>query len=390
MLDNDWPALGSALKCVCHGDARMNKKIRNAPSWLGLSNDRESFVYLPERAEIVRKIFELCIGGFGGVAIAQLMNKKQIPGFGSSKKWDQSTIHNMLTNRATIGEYQRKQTVNAKEEAVGDPVPNYYPAVIDPDTFAAAQIARRKNMANRSGRRGKAITNIFFGLASCRYCSQSIKFKSNGADKSLFCSTVLVGSGKCPRYAWTYNDFENVFFDTVQVAAQDPEFSQMVQVLRADYPDNVVELLEARMNMARFLRVSIKALTIAVAGAKPPPPKPHLIIRRDHPARFFEVKFFDGSSFVGSPHVPEPTGQKIPLVELEKRFDLSPRQAQITSLLVQGFSLKEAAEKLGQSLATGRWHLREIFRRTNTRSQSDLIKCAERSFHSKRASSEGA
>jgi DNA-binding CsgD family transcriptional regulator len=360
----------------------MIKKIKNAPSWLGLSSNRESFIYLPERAEIVRMIFELSIGGFGGVAIAQLLNKKQIPGFGSSKKWDQSTIHNMLTNRATIGEYQRKQTVNGKEEAVGDSVPNYYPAVIDPDTFAAAQIARRKNMDNRSGRRGKVITNIFFGLASCRYCSQPIKFKSNGADKSLVCSSLLLRAGKCPRYAWTYGDFENVFFDAVQVAAQ-PEFSQMVQVLRKDDLDSDVELLEARMNMARFLRVSIKALTVAVAGAEPPPPKPHLIIRRDHPARFFEVKFLDGSSFVGFPRVPEPTGQKIPPVELEERFDLSPRQAQLTSLLVQGFSLKEAAEKLGQSLGTGRWHLQEIFRRTNTHSQSDLIDFAERSFQAK-------
>jgi len=77
----------------------MAKKIKNAPGWLGLAEDRESFVYLPDRAKIVREIFDLSISGFGGYAIANLLNQKKIPGFGSSKRWDQSTIHNMLSSR---------------------------------------------------------------------------------------------------------------------------------------------------------------------------------------------------------------------------------------------------------------------------------------------------
>ena len=362
----------------------MAKRIKNAPSWLKLSSDRTSFVYLPDRAEIVRQIFQLSIDGFGGYSIAKLFNKKQIPGFGSSKKWDQSTVHNMLTNRATIGEYQKRQVIDGKVEFVGEPVPNYYPAVIDAETFEAAQIARRQNMVNRSGRRGKTITNLFSGLASCFYCAQAMKFYSNNG-KSLMCSDVLSGHGKCPRFAWTYQDFEDAFFDTLNVASRYSDFSEILVALRNSVEqDNEPDLLDARMRMTHFLRRSIKTITIAVAGD--PPAKPHLLIRRNNPNRFFEVKFTDGFSLVGFPRLleappqEEPEGRKISSVELAKTFGLSPRQAEITSCLVQGFSLKQTAEKLGQTIETARWHLREIFRRTNTHSQSELIALVDHTF----------
>lgn len=362
----------------------MVKKIRNAPGWLGLSTDRTSFVYLSERAEIMRQIFQLSIGGFGGYAIARLLNKKQIPGFGSSKKWDKSTVDNFLTSRATIGEYQRKQIIDGKLEIVGDPIPNYYPKVIDAATFEAAQIARQKNMANRSGRRGTVIANLFFGLASCSYCLEAMKIF--GSDRSLICSKVLSGHGKCPRFAWTYSDFENVFFETLDAAPRYSEFADILRALRdSSEQNNEVDLLDARMQMTNLLRRSIESITIAVAGAQPPAPKRRVIVHRNHPNRSFLVKFMDGSSLVGFPRrlesspPEEPKGRKIPPVELQQLFGLSPRQAEITSLLVQGFSLKQAAKKLGQTLETGRWHLREIFRRTNTHSQSELIVLAEQS-----------
>jgi Recombinase len=211
----------------------MTKKIKNAPGWLGLSTDRTFFIYLPDRAEIVRQIFQLSISGFGGKAIANLLNKKEVPAFGSSKKWDQSTIHNMLTSRATIGEYQRKQAIDGKEEPVGDPVPNYYPSVIDAATFESAQLARHKNLAARSGRRGKFITNLFFGLAaSCSYCAENMLFYSKGMGNSLVCGAVMPGRGECHRFAWTYNDFENTFLESVESAGRYSDFSEILVQLR--------------------------------------------------------------------------------------------------------------------------------------------------------------
>jgi hypothetical protein len=42
----------------------MIKKLMGCPAWLGLSEDRASFVFIPDRAKIVQRIFELSIAGF--------------------------------------------------------------------------------------------------------------------------------------------------------------------------------------------------------------------------------------------------------------------------------------------------------------------------------------
>jgi hypothetical protein len=94
-------------------------KLMACPAWLELSEDRTSFVFLPDRAEIVRQIFELSVAGLGGYTIAKQLNAQSVPTFGPSPKWDQSTIHNMLTNRATIGERHSKRYLTAQERSDG-------------------------------------------------------------------------------------------------------------------------------------------------------------------------------------------------------------------------------------------------------------------------------
>src|SRR6202140_530405 len=152
---------------------KMKKKLSACPGWLRLSEDRTSFIFMPDRADIVRTIFELSIAGLGGYTIAKQLNAKKVPPFGPSPKWDQSTIHNLLRNRATIGEHQPKQYRNRKEFPVGDPVPNYYPAVIEEGLFSAAQVARQRNLVSGRGRKGRFITNLFAGIPTCAYCGSA-------------------------------------------------------------------------------------------------------------------------------------------------------------------------------------------------------------------------
>ncbi|WP_420969813.1 helix-turn-helix transcriptional regulator [Bradyrhizobium sp. B120] len=54
-------------------------------------------------------------------------------------------------------------------------------------------------------------------------------------------------------------------------------------------------------------------------------------------------------------------------------FSLTPVQAQLASLLVQGKSLKEIATQLHISSGTARNHLKAVFVRTATRRQSELV-----------------
>ena len=283
----------------------MTKKLRACPGWLGLSEDRTSFVFLPDRAEIVRKIFELSVAGLGGYTIAKQLTAKKVPPFGPSPKWDQSTIHNLLRNRATIGEHQPKQYRNRKEFPIGDPVPDYYPSVIDESLFQAAQVARQRNLALGRGRKGRFITNIFAGIPTCAYCGSPMKFHSNGNAKSLICSRLISETG-CYRMAWSYRDFEDSFFELVKnlwsgSIISVPERKAVEQLFNAIQPLSDTEPYVARMGIAIALKSVVSELKIAPAGANPIAGKPDARIRRDGPGRYFEVRFCGGPSRIGLP-----------------------------------------------------------------------------------------
>ena len=287
-------------------DVKLAKsgRLTACPAWLDLSEDRTSFVFMPDRAEIVRQIFEMSVAGLGGYTIANQLNAKNVPAFGPSPKWDQSTIHNMLTNKATIGEHQPKRYENKKELPVGDPIRNYYPAVIGEDLFYAAREARRKNLESGRGRKGRLITNLFGSLLTCAYCAAPVRFHSNGNAKSLICSTVLQQRG-CYRMAWTYRSFEDSFFKLVtEMAGQAPaqneretlsELKTLIQSMSAG------EVYDARLAISTILKAAVSDFKVAAAGSTPIAGRSDARIRRDGPGRYFEIRFPGGSTHTGFP-----------------------------------------------------------------------------------------
>ncbi len=59
---------------------------------------------------------------------------------------------------------------------------------------------------------------------------------------------------------------------------------------------------------------------------------------------------------------------------LERFYGLTPAEARLTILLVQGLSLEEGAGKLNVSLNTVRTHLKRIFTKTGTNRQSEVVR----------------
>jgi recombinase len=282
------------------------KRISACPSWLGLSKDRLDFVYLEDRAAVVRNIFELSIGGFGSYAIAKHLNNENVPVFPPSQRWDHTTIDSMLRNRATVGEHQPKSYTGNSKKGIpaGDPIPNYYPAVITEEVFQSAQAARRENLATRRGRKGEAITNLFSGLTRCEYCDREVKFDSNGNRKSLICDSVLTNDGRI-RAGWSYQNFEgSVLHFIIHPALRNVVDAENKGVLErivaltsdADYPRAA-----ARFELVTLLRQSVRQLTLACTGTSPAASQPKSLIRRDHSRRFFRIQLWDGPLYQGYP-----------------------------------------------------------------------------------------
>src|SRR5258708_30696995 len=101
----------------------MIKKLMGCPGWLKLSEDRTSFIFDPEKAEIVRKIFDASISGLGGYTITNQLNWKKVPAVCPSPKRDQSKISNILRHPASVFEHQPKRIANWNRVPGGSPHP---------------------------------------------------------------------------------------------------------------------------------------------------------------------------------------------------------------------------------------------------------------------------
>jgi DNA-binding CsgD family transcriptional regulator len=356
---------------------KREKKLMGCPAWLGLSDDRTSFVMLEDRAETVRYIFKLSVAGFGAYSIAKKLSANRTPTFKVGGKWDQSVVFNILSNRATFGEYiPGKYRKRNRPQVSGEAVPDYYPAVIDENVFESAQAARRKNWSLGRGRKGKLITNLFAGRANCLYCGSAMKFVRNGQAKSLVCDGVSNRSS-CLRYGWSYDDFETAFLSLVMKDQQiNPLFSGQLSQLRfAVERKSEDDIYSARLEFSEQLKDgAIQQICIASAGIDPPASVKNFIVK-DHPNRIFTVALSNGYLATGRP-VPAARNVSVNPTIVSHVLGLSLRQSELVALLAEGDSLAIAASTLRMKLETARWHLRQIFASKKIHSQLELIELA--------------
>lgn len=240
--NSNWTPLIIALTVMARGheesktksmrlSAAWEEKRRNAsskpltsvcPNWMKLSDDRTRYELIPERAAVLQEIITLSKNGIGGNRITSMLNERKVPTFsGGSTGWHSSYLQKILTNRALYGEYQPCKWIDNKPFPEGDPIPNYFPAVITKETFLSLQAARASNGAHGKARKGVGISNIFSGLLRCGYCNSTMILSGmNGArikgedgtqkrisTKSLLCDGARRGKG-CFALKWNYPDFE--------------------------------------------------------------------------------------------------------------------------------------------------------------------------------------
>jgi DNA invertase Pin-like site-specific DNA recombinase len=131
------------------------------PAWLRLTG--EGFVEIKPAADAVRRMFELCIEGVGVQRITKMLSEEGFQPFGRSSRWNMSYVRKVLTFPAVFGEMQPHVFRDRKRVAVGEPIPNYFPAVVSETDFYRAQ-QMIKGRRKKGGRAGKSDANLFTGL----------------------------------------------------------------------------------------------------------------------------------------------------------------------------------------------------------------------------------
>lgn len=191
------------------------KQTANCPGWLRLTTDRKQFDLLPERVEIVKRIYSLSFDGVGIKTITRLLNEEGTPAFRSSKGWCQSSVRKILSHRAVIGEFQPRKynRVSRGYDLAGEPVPEYFPRILEDDVFNAVQ-ARLSNGTHRAGRTAK-VENLFGGITKCGYCGARMDVVTHGKfpddARYLTCDSARRGFGSCNHVAFKCDELETAF-----------------------------------------------------------------------------------------------------------------------------------------------------------------------------------
>lgn len=197
---------------VAAGEAK--RLTTRGPSWL--RPDGEGWAEIPERAETVRRIFQLTLSGMGEHSIAKLFTREGVPVLGRGAYWHRSTISKVLRNPAVIGtltpghiEYVNGKRVRQLEK----PIPKAFPAIVsEADWLSIRALKDGAAPAVRGRHAPSGVAHMLAGLARCPACASTmVRVNKGGGGKAgqpkLVCSKAKVGAG-CPYVSVRVSDVD--------------------------------------------------------------------------------------------------------------------------------------------------------------------------------------
>lgn len=203
----------SAAWSAKHEAARQTGKsvTSRVPGWLRLDKATRMIEVIPERAALVRRIFDEALEGSGADAISRRLNREKVPPWGPGALWNKTYVMKILTGGEVTGLY-RPSKIKGGKKTPQEPVPLYYPAVIGKELFDQVNAAMKARTLG-AGRTGK-INNLFTHLARCGYCGAAMHYVAHGPNtrggKRLVCSVAMSGKG-CKYDSMSYEAFEQSF-----------------------------------------------------------------------------------------------------------------------------------------------------------------------------------
>jgi len=199
--------------------ARDGKKMKSrCVAWLKFNKEKGIFEKNEIHVNTIKKIYELYLSGHGLYGICRILNENNTPTFHKDTKgWGSTSIRRILTSKSVIGEIQFTKTANIKNGKRiniddGEPIKDYYPSIIDEDTFYAAQnrLGLRKCAFGKIGE----MNNLFSGIVKCGYCGATMQYNTRGRNgrKYLNCRQSIQNSCDVKlTLCFRYQDLEDAF-----------------------------------------------------------------------------------------------------------------------------------------------------------------------------------
>lgn len=223
---NEWYAAQTSkkIRAVWQSKAAKGKRVSSSVPYGYIKNpdDKEDWLIDEAAAEIVRKIYALCLSGRGPLQIAKQLEREKImiptayyASQGRPTKrnypanpyhWDQATVAGILANQQYTGctvnfmtttvSYKVHKTVYKPKEE-WQIIPDTQPAIIDKDTWDRVQELREHRIRPTvTGR-----TSLFSGKIFCADCGSKLHFcaaKSLKPHQEFYrCANYKSGRGEC-------------------------------------------------------------------------------------------------------------------------------------------------------------------------------------------------
>jgi len=253
------------------------KLTARCPAWLTLASDRKSFTVDSTRRKVVQRIFEMTIAGHGKSVIARRFNAEGLPTFGNSEGWHTSYVQKILESESVTGLFQPMRIVvkDHKKTRVpdGDPIPGYFPPVVDRATF---ERARRSRTSRRipTGRKGESFSNLFSGLATCGNCGAPMHFVNKGEGSKggayLVCSNARRAVSNCKAKAWRYGPVEALLILCLEELNYNELFPDLTRDTRAKLRELEDTKLATESELARTRKQLDNIADLLIENSKQP------------------------------------------------------------------------------------------------------------------------
>ena len=246
-LFNEWHAKNTSQKVrnVFRSKGMSGQPLTTNPPY-GYLKDPESqkhdikWIIDEPAAEVVRRIFQLCLDGYGPTQIARQLKAEKIPTptehWNSIGKkcshapevpynWNSSGVADILSRqeycgdtinfRSTTKSFKNKTKIERPEEE-WQVFPDTHPAIIDRETFALVQELRaHRRRPTRTGH-----VSMFSGLLYCADCGSKLYY-SNGNVKrhirpNFFCSSFRKETSICTAHYIREKAVYDLVLETMQ------------------------------------------------------------------------------------------------------------------------------------------------------------------------------
>jgi DNA invertase Pin-like site-specific DNA recombinase len=207
------------------------------PSWLKLDRKTGIFHLVPERVQVVRRIFDMTLDGIGQGVIAQTLNLEGVPPFGRGLHWHRTVVAKILDSPSVLGVFVphvQDQSSGRLVRRALEPIANYYPSIIDDETMQRLHSMRAGSVQPRRGRHAaKALNNIFGGLGRCAGCGSTMTMTNKGdGNKYFVCTKAKAGAG-CIYKTLRYQRVEDCFLSIwPALLATAPDSSEQAKQVR--------------------------------------------------------------------------------------------------------------------------------------------------------------